>query len=160
MEIFGQATLIHVCLGVYTIHMISIPILMSLGVIELHKQRRMLSDEFAVKPTKWEYWGVRFFLGFVLADAVRGYDGLFDNEQDGTVRSVWSLNPCSVRFFAWWFRDTCLFIASYIPYVRKIKLLSIRQCSRRCGHQLLSDSCRSSPVVRLCHCQSLPPSVS
>lgn len=118
MEGLGQAAMIHACLGVYAIHMISIPVLFSCGILELRRQSRILAgkvpDDCTALPTTWDYWAVRFFLGFVFADFVRGVDGMFDNEQDGTIRSVWGLTRCDVRLLAWWFRDICLFCASCV----------------------------------------------
>lgn len=109
MEILSQAILIVVCMCIYATHMISIPLLMSMALLEFRRQRQMATDEFAAKPTEWEYFGVRLFLAFLLADVARGIDGGFDNAEDGTLRSVWGLTRMDVRFFAWWIRDACLF---------------------------------------------------
>merc|ERR1712166_1374914 len=81
MEIVGQATMIRACLGVYATHMISIVLWLSLCILALRRQRRMKLEVVGAKPTEWEYYGIRLCLCYVLADAVRGVDGMFDNPQ-------------------------------------------------------------------------------
>jgi len=101
----GQATMIRICLCLYGIHMSSIPVLLYVSIAEIRRQKSV------AKLTEWEYWGVRLFLGYLLADALRGVDGMFDNPSDGTVRSVWGWMRLDLRLTAWWFRDACLFCA-------------------------------------------------
>jgi hypothetical protein len=80
----------------------------------------MMKDKAGARPTGLEYWVFRLFLCYVITDAVRGADGMFDNPQDGTVRSVWGITPMSVRLFSWWLRDACLFLS--LAYIHEFNL--------------------------------------
>merc|ERR1712216_930679 len=125
MDLCGQTPLIIVGLFVYAVHMISIPIWFQRGIAELQRQRRMMHNDSKARPMQWEYWVVRLFLGYVLADAIRGLDGMCDNQIDGTVRSVWGITRMDVRFFFWWLRDAFLFLTMACVLEFNIKWASI-----------------------------------
>lgn len=120
MEVVGQTILLRICLGVYACHMVSIVFWFSSAVLELRRQRGMKREGAAARPTGLEYWVVRLFLCYVITDAIRGADGMFDNPHDGTVRSIWGMTPMGVRLFSWWLRDACLFLS--LAYIHEFNL--------------------------------------
>lgn len=87
----------------YSVHLVAIVIWLALGMCEILRQRRRI-------PSEWEYFGVRFFVLYVIFEALRSYDLCFDSE-DGVCRAVWGVFPAGYRMLAWWGRDAVLLAA-------------------------------------------------
>lgn len=112
-----QAVLLYCAYGLYTVHLVSVPLWLLACLREFWRQRHMKTSADMKSPTGWEYFACRCFLVYALADSVRNADAVFECD-NGSFYSIWGVGTFGFRVIAWWIRDTSIFVgvAIYLSF--------------------------------------------